>query len=379
MSDDRRAALEAAFDEHEEIATNEEQKVSSPEASEPLSTIADDADAPQLEVVADKPAKVRDPVGKFAKSDKVAPDKDLVPANGKPAKTAVTDPISTVESKGPASWRPEIRQKFGALPPEVQAEVTRRETQIEQTLRQTADQRNYAQSINQLITPYDAMIRAEGGNHITAVDNLLKTAYQLRTANPQSKAMLVAQMIKQHSVDTALLDNALYQIFGGGPANQPQAGPDPMMAHFQQELAPIKQFVQSIQQRQQQNEQETGQTLLTEAKAFAADPKNVYIEDVREDMADLLEMAARRGVKMSLSDAYTRATLAHPEIGKLVMHSQASASAAQRSAAARRARNASASLPSGGTPDGAADHATRPNDRRSAIAAAWDSIEGREV
>lgn len=365
---DRRAALEAAFDADEEA-----QKDDAPEPKDP--------DTPGLgsnEPITDLEPKLTDKPKEGGDGDKplletgekkAAEKPDVVP----PQKVE-KQPVDT-GIKAPVTWRPENRSKWGTIPKEIQEEVVRRDREVEQTLRQTADQRNYAQQINQVIAPYEAMIRAEGGNHVSAVDALLKTAYHLRTAHPQAKAAMVAQMIQQHGVDLELLDAALEQVVQG---KQAQLQQDPTVQYIQQQLQPMQQFIQSLQNRQTQLTNEQGQTAINEMQAFADDPKNEYFQDVRGIMADFVEASAKMGQKMSLQDAYDRATLAHPEISKLVIEKRISVQAAQRSAAARKAKNASASLSSsGGAPAGVADNLVKPTSRRSAIEAAWDEAETR--
>lgn len=391
MSDTRRAALEAAFDQHEEAAQDDEQQQGAPQTEETTAPAGKEAaneldsgaDAGTENVVTDEPAKgrVKDPLtGKFLPkqgepSQKPLPKDGTDPlAKGQQQQVDPTKPVA----RGPVSWKPEIREKFASLPPEVQAEVNRREVEISQGFRQIEQVRNYAGAINRTIQPYEAMIKAEGGNHVTAVDNLLKTAYLLRTAPPQQKATMVAQMIIQHGVDLGMLDKLLDGVVNKGqplPGMQQQPQ-DPTMQYIQRELAPIKQFFTQAQQRMGQNEEQITNSVLQEMQAFEADPKNEFYQDVKEDMATFLEIAAQRGVKMSLSEAYQRATLAHPTIGQTMISRQMQTRAAQQTAATRRARNASASLPSGGAPAG--ETTQKPKDRRSAIEAAWDTVEERQ-
>ncbi len=390
-----REALEDAFDHHEELAetggTTEpaddglgDGETVNEEVVEPTETPAKIAPAakpgsktlPKLDGKPGSAPKTGEQVPAAGKDQKVTPLGTPKPAATGPGATV---PASTV--RAPVTWRPELREKFATLPPEVQEEVTRREKDMTTFMEQTAGARNYAQSINQVIAPYEALIRAEGGNHITAVDSLFKTAYILRTAAPHTKAKMVAQMIKQHAVDPELLDQELAAILSGQPAQGGQGGAkfDPAMANFiQQQLAPVQQFMQTVSSRQQENEQRAAQESQASLKAFSEDPKNEYFEDVRGIMADLIDASAKAGQILSLQDAYTRATLAHPTIAPLVMRSRTADSAAQRSAAARRARNASASLPSGGAPAGETSE-PKPKTIRGAVEAAWDAVEQRDV
>jgi hypothetical protein len=389
MATDRRAALEAAFDELE-AGDDETQDTGSATGEETGNIVdepvieSDSAEATPADEGEPKPSeksRERGKDGKFlpAAGDKSASDeKQQVSsdrkAEGQVQKPAVEGQQPAPSVRAPAGWRPELREKFASLPKEVQEEVNRRETEISVAMRQNAGTKQFAEGFARILQPYEAMIRSEGGNYHSAVDSLIKTAYHLRTAPPPQKAMMVAQMIQQHGVDLEMLDNALSQIVQG---KQAQVRQDPAFQYMQRELEPIKQFVTNLQSRQQELDQRTGQELMTELQTFAADPKNEFFEDVREVMADLIEASAQRGAKLSLQDAYTRATLAHPTISGLVANRRVTASAAQRSAAARRARNASASLPSGAAPAGAADTG-KLKDRRAQLEAAWDQEETRE-
>lgn len=370
---DRRQAMEEAFDQLEaadpEGTSTERPDLPDHEViGDDVVVESQDGDDEVLDVVAAKPAKERDATGKFKRGEGLAGQVEEAKIIDKPA----VEKPAVIESRAPVSWKPEARQHFGKIPAEVQQEVTRREKEMDNFVRETANVRQYATQMHNIIQPFEAMIRAEGGNAHAAVDSLLKTAYHLRTANPQQKAIMVAQMIKQHAVDVNMLDDALSKVVNG---QQPNLQQDPMMQYMQREMAPIKQFITGLQQRQQQIGQQSNVELQTELQTFEADPANAYFNDVREDMADILESAAKRNIKISLSEAYRRATVAHPEISKLIAAERTTASVAQRSAAARRARNASASLPSGGAPAGDAVR-TGPISRRSAIEAAWDEAAG---
>lgn len=391
-----REALEEAFDHHEAIANEEEASDSPPAGKTRVVPAANDglgAEEPIDDVVV-KPTNPRERKldGKFAPGKKGAGDANALPQDepGKPQEPktpVVKDPLQQQQTqakkpaeespyKAPVSWRPERRESFASLPREVQEEVTRRETEMSRFVEQTSQARNYATAINNELAPFQAMIRAEGGNDVTAVRSLLQTAYHLRTANPQAKAQMVAQMILQHGIDPNLLDQSLAAALQGRQA-QPQN--DPTMSYVQQQLKPIQDFFGQLQQRQQQVEQDLSRQVQTDLATFAADPKNEFYADVSPIMGDILATATANGMQMSLQDAYTRATLAHPSISTIVMNRQMSQRGAQQTAATRRARNASASLPSGGAPSGAADAGTKPANRRSALEAAWEQVEDREV
>lgn len=244
--------------------------------------------------------------------------------------------------KAPASWKPEEREAWAALPDVAKAAVIRRERQVDEALRQSTAAREFVGRFVQTIQPYQHFIQAEGSDPLTAVQNMFRTAGVLQSAPPGQKAAEVARMIQHFGVDIALLDQALTAAVQGKQA--PAAPQDAIMRHLDQRLQPVMQFIERTQGAQAQSEQALAYEVQTEWETFASKPENEFAEDLRQDMADLMELAARRGVPMDLQAAYTRATLAHPTISKIVQQRKASAEAAQQTAAARRAKEAAASV-----------------------------------
>jgi hypothetical protein len=239
----------------------------------------------------------------------------------------------------------------------VQAEVSRREREIDTTLRQTAEVRRFADQFSQTIAPYEAMLRSENAHPLAAMGELFKTAAVLRNAPAPERAARVADMIMQFGIDFNMLDEALAsRVQNGGQQRQPQQQMPDVSALVAQEFA----------------KRETTQLSSAAAQTwqqFASDPLNEFAEDLRQDMADLLEMSARRGQTLSLSEAYRRATLAHPTIAGIVSNRQQTQSAAQQTAAAKRAKDAAASVSSGGAPSRGGETEDESSDIRSAMQA----------
>lgn len=303
-------------------------------------------------------SRQRDPAGRFAApgaSQEPLPTDPVAPVAGQkaPATPAPGGQPAAQPSRAPVSWTPEAREVWNTLPPQAQAEVTRREREINDALRTTSEARNFYQQAGQLFAPYMHMIQAEGSTPIKAMDNLLRTAAFLRTAPPQQRAMALADLVVQHGVDIGMLDQALNARLSG---QQPQQ--DPMSHLYQQldqRLAPIQSFVNQLQNQQQMTYQQQAQQVGQTIEEFLNDPVNEYARDVAGDMADLLELAANRGQPLSLQEAYKRATLAHPTIAPLVEKRMLEQGAAQRTAAASRARNAAVSVPDSGAPSQSGD------------------------
>jgi hypothetical protein len=117
-----------------------------------------------------------------------------------------------------------------------------------------------------------------------------------------------------------------------------------------------------FQQMQQMQEQQMQAQAGNEVSNFLANQE--FAMDVKEDMADLIELAAKRGREMSIEEAYERATRAHPSISKILAKRDQATAAQSRNQVAQRARSAAVSVsgaPSVGT------SSTGTGDLRSAL------------
>ena len=185
---------------------------------------------------------------------------------------------------------------------------------------------------------------------------------------------MMADLIMTHQIDPNMLDTVLSSKLQGRSApNDPMSH---LMAQFDQKLQPIQDQLRTFQQREQmqhqQIEQQAGQTLTQ----FMQDPSNEFAGDVAEDMADLLDLATRRGLTLTLQDAYRRATLAHPTISQIMERRILKGGAAQQTAAASRARQASASVSDSGAPSQVVEE-TDGGDIRSALTASIRTLAQR--
>ena len=321
----------------------------------------------------------RDASGRYApqtpsqNSDPVLADgqqkTERVGADG--AVQAAQNAQTQLTAKAPISWRPEAREEWSKTPPGIQQEVMRREREITDTLRTTAEARNFTQQFNQAVQPYAQMIQAENATPMQAFQNLMQTAATLRTGNAQQKAQLVSEIIAQHGIDVEQLDNLLSAKFSGKQA----APQNDMMALIDQRLAPFQQYMQTQQQTQQRAQQREMAELQQETSNFLNDPKFEFANDLAGDIADILELGANRGQKISLQDAYNRATMLHPTISEIIQRRKTGQSAANESEAAIRARRAAASISNNGAPS--RDSGDDGDDIRSALAASMRSLTRR--
>ena len=314
----------------------------------------------------------RDEAGRFAREAEQAaaePAASPAPAETAPkpaAETSAADasaaapaPAPAAETvKAPDAWSPAAKAKFAALDPEVQAEIARREAEVHKGFTKQDEHRNLGKSFADAVNPYLPIIKAEGGNPITAVQDLLQTAYTLRTGTPQAKEALLLGVAKQYGID---LNSVFTRLYSGQPAAQV----DPTVQALQQQVQQLQQVIQGGQQQQESQEQaQLHQTI----EGFASDPKNVYFSNVKAEMAALL----RNGTATDLQGAYDMACWARPDIRVLLLQQQdqqKQAATRQRTQQARFAGSSISGSPSpgaavGGTPVPGASLA---DDIRSAI------------
>jgi hypothetical protein len=302
--------------------------------------------------------KPRDAQGRFAKGTPETPKSPI---------ETIAPPIEPAsppapEFKPPQSWKPTEREKWGVTPPEIQAAITRREREIATAMQESTEARRGWQAFREVVSPFEGMIRAEGSEPLRAVATLLQTAAALRTAPAGHKAALIADLVKTYQVPVELLDKALV-----GEAPNGQQGP---MQEYRDPR--VDQLLSQLQQAAHQRQQMTLQKSHAEVDAFGKDKE--FFADVREEMADILELAAKRNVAMSLEDAYSRALAMHPDIAEVLRQREAAKQAANANASTQRARQAAVSIRS--QPTGARP-APQSQSLREDLEAAFLEVDGR--
>jgi hypothetical protein len=221
--------------------------------------------------------------------------------------TAVDAPQAT--EKPPLDWGVEVREEWKNLPDSVKQHLHTRDQHVNTMLRDGADNRKMGEGLNSIASGYKAIMDAEGvSNPLQAVDGLFKSVATLRMGTQAEKAAKIAQFVQTYGVDINALDNALV----GNPVSEA----DPMEAMIDQRMAPVNQLLEQMNQNSQYQTQQQQQQTNANIAEFAQTAE--FLEDVRDDMADLLEGASRRNVKMSLQQAYDKACAINPEISNVM-------------------------------------------------------------
>lgn len=368
-----RDALEAAFEEAE--------KTPSAAAPEPVVEVIDTDPAPADTPAAEAPeasqdlnalaeeqkdGQPRDENGKFkAKEEQPAeqPAQDLQDQGMQPGPKSGP---KNHPDRAPQAWRPEVREHWQQLPEPVRAEIARRESEHARFIQESSEARKTAETLMKTIAPYEAFIRAENSNPIQAIDNLMSTAARLRTGTAPELAQMVAGLVKQFGVGrfgNGFIEQLDSALAGQTPVQDPQQAA--IEQALNQRLAPVQQMLTQFQQAQLAQQQAAQQSAQNEVADFLS--KAEFGEDVREDMADLMETATRRGQNLSLADAYKKACLMNDNVRSVIAQRVRAQGAQQGTQAAQKARSAAVQV-SGAAPMGALKQ--EPTDVRSAIEAA---------
>jgi hypothetical protein len=253
--------------------------------------------------------------------DNQAPEvvsESTIEASGKPdTGTEQKDPDSIAESKSsdsmkaPVDWSPQEREQWSKIPRNLQEKITGREKEMATQMAGTAEAKKTHDYMQQLGSSYASVLAAEGAQSpMHAVKGLFDTVASLRMGTPQDKATKMAQMIQHYGIDIGALDSVL-----AGQA--PEVNQNTQMEQMiDQRMAPINQLMER-QKQQEQSQLEAKQNEATQSvKDFSAQAE--FLSDVRIDMADLIDMAAKQGRKLSLQEAYDRACTLNPEISKVL-------------------------------------------------------------
>lgn len=340
--------------------SEQERDVSRDDVAAAFDEVEPDFDEDAIPTPAPEPeaAPEADPTLPLETEGTAIPDSDTAPITEAPVEG---EAAST--NAAPQSWGVAEREAWAGLDPAVQAQIHKREKEINEALSYTGEARQFHDQFGQMIQPYAGLIAAEGSNPLAAVDAVMQTVSGLMQGTPGTKAQLIADAIKQYGVDINQLDSLLV---GEMPSEDPNAHVESLV---QERLAPVQQYIDQQQQFQQQQQQQMYQANQQEINAFIQ--AHEFAQDVSPQMADFMQVAAQNGQNMSLDEAYQRAIQIRPDVQQVINQRMAAGSAQQNGQLVEGKRRAAVSIPSGGQLQSGA---AAPTSMRDQIAAA---LEGK--
>lgn len=304
---DLHSELSAIYDKHQSAAEGVPSTDAPPsvEATDQAASPDPVVETPATEAPAD--GRVRGPDGKFIKADEAAkPNNNKIAADakiGEPAKEPVSDQSVTTGIQTPVSWSAAAKAEFSKLPLAVQEAVAKREMEVSQGFKQYGEKVKTYEAIDKVLEPLRPALQQAG---LTADQYIgrLRAAEQTLESNPVEGIKWLA---KSYGVDLAQL-----------ATGQPETPVDPTIAALQQK---ITQLESGWNQQQQASQMAVQQETQTAIEKFAADPKNEFFDQVRDDMSVLI----RTGKATSLPDAYNKAVRMNDEVYQILQARQADA------------------------------------------------------
>lgn len=259
-----------------------------------------------------------------------------------PVKEPIVEEKKEVKDDAPAALSAAAKAKWNDLPPEIKSEWSKREADIHKMFTSHDGELRLGRELKDVITPYMPIIQAEGGTPAKAVQELLNTAYVLRTGNPYQKAQILQQVAETYGIDMSLL-------------NQQQQYVDPTIQQLQQQIAHLSQVANPDNIQRQLQERLESAKIESEIDAFAADTKNAHFNNVKPQMAVLLDS----GQAKSLQEAYDMACWANPTIRSTLMNNISADEQAKRKSEIEAKKKAAVSVtgspgvnvPNTGSPD----------------------------
>jgi hypothetical protein len=209
------------------------------------------------------------------------------------------EPESTV--RAPSSWKKEQQAKFSSLPPDIQAEIARREGDIHRGVEHYKVAAERGNTYEKAFAPFRDTIQKIGTTPEQAITGLMQTDHNLRFGSPAQKVAVIQHIIQSYGINPEWFDQQ----------NTAQANPE--IGHLQNRLQQFE--AQQAQQMQDMKEREAA-SLNNDIAAFAA--KSEHFEAVRDRMADLLQGNASK----SLQEAYDTAIWADPAIRATLLAEQ---------------------------------------------------------
>lgn len=291
----------------------------------------------QTETQPETGSRERDEHGRFKPkaTEAAAPPVEGKPPAEKPATETPAEPQAEAQAAPggpPPGWSPAAKAAFNELPDAVKQSVIKREDEIN---RGFAKLRDYKE-----LDPYVEMARQSGITLPQALDRYVE-AEKLLERDPVSGLKWLCQ---NYNVDPRQLLGEAAPQAQTPTAQQQQTAPFDLRQH----LAPVLQEINTLKQTVLGERQAKTQA---QVEAFFSDPKNIYAENVADQMAMLIQNAKMRGQEITLQQAYDDACWMNSEIRDLLIkkqaHDKAASEAAKLKLTANQARQAGQSITGG--------------------------------
>lgn len=248
---------------------------------------------------AEPEAKAAEPEAKAEEDPKAEELGDEKPKTEEPEQPQPHD-------QAPTSWSKEGKESWKAIPDHIRKEILRREEASIRGVEKLKQQFAPLEELGNGLAPF-IKEAVQGGVHPVAyISQVMQTERLLRTGDNKAKFQEILRICDQYGVPLRQIVNMSVgeKVLGEAPAPTTTAHAQ-LPPNVMQELEESRRFRQSISQEQ----------ATSAVSKFAADPKHEFFEQVRDDMALLIE----RGVCDSLEAAYDKAVFMRDDIREQVI------------------------------------------------------------
>jgi hypothetical protein len=319
-----------------------------------------DSQAAEPAPVDDAPSdgRVRDATGRFVSRETTEGGPDAPAAEVAPEKTA-TEPGVQPETKvdGPkwtdghfAGWKPEQRERFNALPPDVQELVMARQTEnqafFQRKLAEEGEFRKQAEPLYKAAQEVEPFARSIGETPGELMRKYAAIDQQLRYAPYAEKVKLLGEIAQSYGIPFAQPEPDPY-----ADPLQPTGQAYPVIHDLQSK---VRQLEAQVQTYQQQHTSLSQQQVASQIEAFAAatnadgTPSYPHFDVVKASMGQLMAS----GQASTLQEAYQLAAKPLEDRIAAGVEQRAKAAQAKQAEAVARAKKAAPVRSSGMSPGG---------------------------
>ena len=293
---------------------------------EPVAEVAE----PESESEPVKAERTRAPDGKFAPKQETPAkaESPSTPPTAKaetesPALPATAEPETQVRdiNRAPSSWKPAAKATWDKLPPEIRAEVHRRESDFLKGQSSLLPDAELGRSMREVISPYKMLIDSAGGTPEKMFGDLLRAEAVFRMGTPQQKSEFLQQVIKHYNVPLPEGGIAAGQQIAAIPQQQ-----QPMTD------SRVDGLINHLQAQERARQQQERQSVETASAAWIAEtdamgkPLRPYVDDVMNGLSVRIPQIRAANPSLShkevLQTAYDQEIWAHPEIRSILIKEQ---------------------------------------------------------
>lgn len=238
------------------------------------------------------------------------------------------------EVGAPKTWTKEALETWASIPPRAQAEILKREGDFLNGITKYKASAEVGDRYNSVVEPYAPILQQENIDPVQLFQSFAANHYLLSRGTDEQKVELAANLIQSYGVDFSKL--------AGRIADRIDNAPDPEVAALRKEVEELR----AGREREKQTAiQQTRAQIDKEISDFAANPANIYFNDLIDDIAQIM----KNGLATDLKTAYEQAVFMNPvtrqkELDRLTASNQTSVSAEEQARKDKIARATAADV-----------------------------------